>query len=1637
LPSADGTAGQALITNGLGILSWASGSSVWVRAGTTLSPSVAGDDITSFGDIYTSGSGTIVSAGLLTGNAGANILGGVINLNSSSNYATNINSGTSIGTITLGNSLAGAISITSGNGITLVGGAASSFSTSSGALTVTSAAATTWGTSSGNLTLQAAGTGTTANIQIGAGGAGSTTPDLFALDVKSTTGDPASGADGAMYYNGFNDKFRCYINGSWMDCAHADLDTIYAATSTNTINNGDNAQVWNWSLTTADKAAFTFGENIASTASGKAAILEAKTLASSTAIPLYVSNYGEGVSFRVDDEPGDVTQFLIDKYGNTGIGTNYFDPTNPEKLKVEAGTTTSFNVISGYGDLNSYLQLNIRNRNAGNLASSDLVATADNGNENSHYIDVGINSSGYNNAAYSITGPNDGYLYVMGNSGAGNLAIGTASANTVIKFHTGGTTATNERMRIDNNGNVGIGTISPGSKLDIKGTFRLSGATSGYVGLQAAAAAGSTTYTLPSADGTAGYALATNGSGTLYWANAIPPFQRVGTTISPVNSGDDVTTSGNIYTSGSGAITSAGFITGNLGLNVSGATINLNNNSNYSTNINTGSSTGTIDIGSSLAGTINITSGSSITLTGSSASTWSTTSGALTITSAAAAAWGTSAGNLNLQVAGAGASANVQIGSGVGSTTPDLFALDVKSTTGDPVSGADGAMYYNEFSNKFRCHVNGSWVDCDTTGGTVSMQTAYNNGASIVTAESVPITFTLTSGNFDVTGTNAVNLAPTAASQFTSGGALTLTGGAASTWSTTSGALTITSAAAATWGTTVGDLTLQSAGIGTSANIHIGAGGAGSTTPDLFALDVKSTTGDPAGGYNGAMYYNQADGVFRCYEAGGWKNCGQSAATATTLQQAYTAGHAISTTGNDITFALNNTDKFTASGDGSVDITPTGASSFTSGGALTLTGGAASTWSTTSGALTITSAAAAAWGTSAGNLNLQVAGAGASANVQIGSGVGSTTPDVLVLDLKSNSGDPTGTNGAMYYNSNSNKMRCYENGAWKDCDVSSITTLQQAYENGNSIITSSSNPISFTLTSGDFNVTGTGAINLTPTSSSQFTSGGALTLTGGATSTWGTSAGNLKLQAAGADTANIQIGSGVGSTTPDMLVLDIKSNSGDPTGTNGAMYYNSSSSKMRCYENGAWKNCDAGIPQATGLAKGDLIAYTASNTPTRLPVGGTTGWVLTVDPTQTTGMKWAAAPSAPVTTVFGRTGDILAVTNDYTWAQIDKTTSSLADITTRSAGDLNTGTLSDSRLSSTVTKQGNTFNSADELVMLDSSTKLPVADGSQLTGLTKVQVGLGNVENITLSTWTGSTNITTLGTIGTGTWSATTISAAKGGTGISSYAAGDVLYASATNTLSKLPIGSEGQVLTINSGMPSWQNIGTMTNPMTNLGDIVYGGTGGTPTRLAGSAGFLKSTGSSAPTWSSVSLTNDVTGVLPIANGGTNSITTPTSGGVSYGTGSAYAFTDAGSSGQVLKSNGAATPTWVNGGTMMLSGNSNNNSVNNRTLYFPISGISAGSTTSSQAGTRNLMSRAGTVRNLYVITSAALPSGKTGSVTVTKNGVDTSLALTLDTVNTSFNNITDSFTVSAGDEIGIKVTTTGNVLFSWAADFTY
>jgi hypothetical protein len=140
-------------------------------------------------------------------------------------------------------------------------------------------------------------------------------------------------------------------------------------------------------------------------------------------------------------------------------------------------------------------------------------------------------------------------------------------------------------------------------------------------------------------------------------------------------------------------------------------------------------------------------------------------------------------------------------------------------------------------------------------------------------------------------------------------------------------------------------------------------------------------------------------------------------------------------------------------------------------------------------------------------------------------GIGTTTPSykldiVGALRLQPSSA-PTGANGVIYYDSSSNKFRCYQNGSWVDC-----------------------------IASGGLG--GSGTTNYL------------------AKFTGSTTIGNSNIFDNGTNV-------GIGTTTPSYK-LDIVGAlrlqpSSAPTGANGVIYYDSSSNKFRCYQNGAWVDC--------------------------------------------------------------------------------------------------------------------------------------------------------------------------------------------------------------------------------------------------------------------------------------------------------------------------------------------------------------------------------------------------------------------------------------------------------------------------------
>ena len=94
---------------------------------------------------------------------------------------------------------------------------------------------------------------------------------------------------------------------------------------------------------------------------------------------------------------------------------------------------------------------------------------------------------------------------------------------------------------------------------------------------------------------------------------------------------------------------------------------------------------------------------------------------------------------------------------------------------------------------------------------------------------------------------------------------------------------------------------------------------------------------------------------------------------------------------------------------------------------------------------------------------------------------------------------------------------------------------------------------------------------------------------------------------------------------------------------------------------------------------------------------------------------------------------------------------------TDASNDLGTFTGSTVADSSTVKTAIQALETAVETKATTLSLSSHTGDDSNPHTVTKAQVGLTNVEDTALSTWAGTTNITTVGTIGTGTWQGTAV----------------------------------------------------------------------------------------------------------------------------------------------------------------------------------------------------------------------------------------------------------------------------------------
>jgi hypothetical protein len=150
----------------------------------------------------------------------------------------------------------------------------------------------------------------------------------------------------------------------------------------------------------------------------------------------------------------------------------------------------------------------------------------------------------------------------------------------------------------------------------------------------------------------------------------------------------------------------------------------------------------------------------------------------------------------------------------------------------------------------------------------------------------------------------------------------------------------------------------------------------------------------------------------------------------------------------------------------------------------------------------------------------------------------------------------------------------------------------------------------------------------------------------------------------------------------------------------------------------------------------------------------------------------------------------------------------------------------------------------------------------------------------------------------------------SGGTGLTTIPTnGQLLIGNGTGyTLNTLGTGV-GISVTNGSGTITVANTGVLSN-IAGTGISVSSATGNVTIANTGVLSFSGGTTGLTPATATAG-TVALAGTLVIANGGTNGSATPTAYGVAYGTGTAYAFTAAGTTGQVLTATTGSAPTWA------------------------------------------------------------------------------------------------------------------------------
>lgn len=127
-------------------------------------------------------------------------------------------------------------------------------------------------------------------------------------------------------------------------------------------------------------------------------------------------------------------------------------------------------------------------------------------------------------------------------------------------------------------------------------------------------------------------------------------------------------------------------------------------------------------------------------------------------------------------------------------------------------------------------------------------------------------------------------------------------------------------------------------------------------------------------------------------------------------------------------------------------------------------------------------------------------------------------------------------------------------------------------------------------------------------------------------------------------------------------------------------------------------------------------------------------------------------------------------------------------------------------------------------ILIGNGTGYTLGTLTPTSGEIRVTNGVGSIQIGISASYAGQSSITTVGTVTSGEWNADTITADFGGTGLTGYTIGDIIYASGAAALTTLSDVATGNAL-LSGGIgaaPAWGKIGLSTHvsgnlPVTNL----------------------------------------------------------------------------------------------------------------------------------------------------------------------------------------------------------------------------